>query len=262
MIFVMFFALICFLFAGNMAYAQELDESVSPEQPAIDSVEPVETPPDQMDYALTELKRVQAELAEALAQIKAEMNIVSATGRQPDPGEAFGILILPLIFVFMVMGVAGFSLIWRSLFPRRTEWSGEIARRMPVGSFFFGLGAIIVTLFIVAAFGNAGGAGGIVAVLLLLLFALFLVTFKIAAMVDWVGDMIDASSSGIRHALYGSSGLMLLLLIPFLGWIVLFGFACIGIGAALMSYIPTRATSALNRPGSPAAPESEVENRE
>ncbi|MCK4720561.1 hypothetical protein KAU08_07870 [bacterium] len=65
-------------------------------------------------------------------------------------------------------------------------------------------------------------------------------TFKITAMVGWVGDMIDPASTGVKHALYGASALMLLLVIPFLGWLVLFGLACIGVGAALMSYFPAR----------------------
>ncbi len=156
---------------------------------------------------------------------------------------------LPIIFIFVVMGIAAFSLIWRALFPRRAEWTREIAQRMPVGSLFFGLGAFIVTFILIAIFSNAGEGAEILAVLILAAFLLLLGTFKITAMVGWAGDVLDPASTGIKHALYGASALMLLLVIPFLGWLVLFGLACIGVGAALMSYIPARRVTEANSVG-------------
>jgi hypothetical protein len=171
-----------------------------------------------------------------------------------DPDGAIGFLVVPVILAVFIMGIAAFSLIWKSLFPRKTEWCLEIAKRTPVGSFFLGLGMIVVLLLLVAALGSAGDAGGMVAVLFIALFAIFFVSFKIAAMVEWVGSMIDPMSSGLRNAIYGASGLLLLLVVIGLGWIVLFGFACIGIGAAFMSYLPARSSG--------AKPQTEIENSE
>lgn len=257
-----------FLSAGIPAYSQELEQITEPEITIEVFPEPDKPPLDQPVGELAEFKLILAELTELMEGLEVALGVgtetdedlevtlqkleelapllamQNATQHQDPLGEELSVLLVPIFFILIVMGVAGFSLIWKSLFPRKTEWCVEIAKRMPVGSFFLGLGLIIVVLILVMAFASAGDAVGAVAMLILALFLLFFGSFKIAAMVEWVGGMIDPMSSGIRHALYGSSGLLLLLAIPVLGWIVLFGFACIGIGSALMSYFPTRTPAA------------------
>lgn len=221
LILVIIMLVVGFLAISDQAWAQdELDKPLTG-QPVTDAPQGLETIQDEEGNEITIIDRT--------------------SGRQTlMRGDDLMPFMLPIIFIFVVMGIAAFSLIWRALFPRRAEWTREIAERMPVGSLFFGLGAFIVTFILIAIFSNAGEGAEILAVLILAVFLMMLGTFKITAMVGWVGDMIDPASTGLKHALYGASALMLLLVIPILGWLVLFGLSCIGVGAALMSYIPAR----------------------
>jgi hypothetical protein len=156
-------------------------------------------------------------------------------------GAGLGAFMLLVLFVLGTGAFGGFTLIWHGLFPRRVEWTGEIARRMPWGSFFFGLVAAVVVLIIVAILGNAGGGGGVLALIILSAFILLFVTFGKVAIIEWAGELIDPAASGMRRALLGAGALILMLLIPIGGWLVLAGLGMAGIGAALVSYIPTRA---------------------
>ena len=175
-------------------------------------------------------------------------------------GAGLGAFMLLVLFVLGTGAFGGFTLIWHGLFPRRVEWTGEIARRMPWGSFFFGLVATIVVLIIVAVLGNAGEGAGILAVIILSAFILLFVTFGKVAIIEWAGELIDPAASGIRRAVLGAGALILMLLIPIGGWLVLAGLGMAGIGASLVSYIPTR-TSPLKQTIPPILQQEDVEGQ-
>ena len=99
-------------------------------------------------------------------------------------------------------------------------------------------------LIIVAVLGNAGEGAGVLAVIILSAFILLFVTFGKVAIIEWTGELIDPAASGIRRAVLGAGALILMLLIPIAGWLVLAGLGMAGIGAALVSYIPTRTSPA------------------
>ena len=168
-------------------------------------------------------------------------------------GAGLGALMLLVLVVLMTGAVAGFALIWRGLFPRRVEWTGEIARRMPWGSFFFGLVSAVVVLLIVMFIANAGDPGGAIALVILSAYLLLVVTFGNVTIIEWAGEIIDPSSTGIRRAVLGAGSLWLMLLIPLVGWLVLAGLGLTGVGAALVSYIPTRQTPLMQTAAAPSA---------
>ncbi len=142
--------------------------------------------------------------------------------------------------VVMIAAFAGFALLMRGLFPKKTEWTGEILRRMPWGSFWFGLIGWIVTLIIGFGIASLGEAAGSFAALLLLVFIFMFVSFGKVALIEWAGELIDPASVGIRRALLGSGSLFLLMGVPILGWLMLPVLCCMGTGAALYSYIPPK----------------------
>jgi len=164
-----------------------------------------------------------------------------------------GALAILILLVLMIAAFAGFTLLWRGIFPRRLDWTGEIARRMPWGSFFCGLVASIVILIIVAILGKAGDPGGLLALIVLSAFLILFGSFGKAAVIEWAGEMVDPSATGIRRALLGAGSLWLLLLIPIVGWLVLAAFGLTGIGAGIVSYVPTRQVPAQSKPGDSVA---------
>jgi hypothetical protein len=167
-------------------------------------------------------------------------------------GAGLGAFMILVIASLWTLGFAGFTLIWRGLFPRKVEWTGEIGRRMPWGSLVFGFVVSLFLLIIVAWLGSLGNdIAGLVAMILLGAYLVIVVSFGKAAIIEWAGELIDPASSGIRRAILGAAGLVLMLLIPILGWLVLAGLAFVGIGASLMSYVPPRQVAAE------AAPEAE-----
>jgi hypothetical protein len=170
-----------------------------------------------------------------------------AEGRVADAGAgAFGGLVL---IVLITLALAGLSMVWRGLFTKRVEWTGEIVRRMPWGSFFFGLIIAVVVLALIAILSKGGKPGGLLA-LIILLTALFLMGGSgISALTDWLGGLIDPAASGIRKALYGSAAWTLMLCIPILGWALMAGLFLAGAGASMVAYFPTR----------PAQPDVQVE---
>lgn len=176
-------------------------------------------------------------------------------------GAGLGAFMLLVLFVLGTGAFAGFTLVWHGLFPRRVEWTGEIARRMPWGSFFFGLVATIVVLIIVAILGNAGEGAGMLALIILSAFILLLATFGKVAIIEWAGELIDPAASGMRRAVLGAGALLLMLLIPIAGWLVLAGLGMTAIGAALVSYIPTR-TSTAKQEAPPVEQETPREHTE
>jgi len=159
---------------------------------------------------------------------------------------AWATLVTIILAVPLTLAFAGFTLIWHGLFPRKVEWTGEIARRMPWGSLFFGLVACIFILLIVAWLGSTGDAGGLLAVILLSAFVIMFVTFGKAAVIEWAGEMIDPAASGLRRGILGAGGLYLMLLIPVGGWLILAGIGFIAVGAAIMSYIPPKSPVSIN----------------
>ena len=151
-------------------------------------------------------------------------------------GEVFGLIMLLVIVPF---ALTGFSLIGRALFFRRVEWTGEIVRRMPWGSFFLGLGVAVVALIFVAILSQFKPIGSILALLILAAVLFLLVGFGLTAMVEWIGEMVDPEASGFRRAILGSAAWILLLFIPILGWAIMAGLFLAGIGASLVAYAPT-----------------------
>ncbi len=161
---------------------------------------------------------------------------------QNKAGEGLAVFILAVVVlaVPVIIAFAGFSLLLHGLFPEKVEWTGEIARRIPWGSFFLGLVVTLVLLFLVALLGNAGGVGGLFAVLILLAFLVMFVGFGKAAVIELAGEMVDPSASGIRRAILGATSLYALLMVPILGMILLAGIGFMGLGAAMLSYRPPR----------------------
>jgi hypothetical protein len=150
------------------------------------------------------------------------------------------IIILIGLLVLMTFAAAAFTLLWRGLFPKKLMWTKEIAARMPWGSFSFGLVATIVILFIVSSLGNFGQIGGMVAFIILSAFLFLFASFGKVAVIEWAGETVDPSAVGLRRSILGAGSLVLLLLIPYFGWAVLAGISMMGIGAAIVSYFPTR----------------------
>lgn len=163
-----------------------------------------------------------------------------AQGMRQGAEMGVGALGLLALVVLFAAAIAGFSLIWRGLFPRKVEWTAEIARRMPWGSFFFGLVVTIVLLILIAVLAQARDIGGLFALLILIAYLILFAGLGISAVVEWAGETVDPAASGLRRALLGSGALVLLLLIPILGWAVLGGLIVMGVGAALLGYFPTR----------------------
>ncbi len=167
---------------------------------------------------------------------------VFAQDLSPEAGAnaGLGAFMLLVIVVLWTLGFAGFSLLWHGLFPKKVEWTGEIGRRMPWGSLFFGLIVSLFVFIIVMWLGSAGDLPGLLAVIILAAFLLLAASFGKAAIIEWAGELIDPAATGLRRAILGAGSLVLLLLIPILGWLVVAGMSFIGVGAALMSYVPPR----------------------
>ena len=168
----------------------------------------------------------------------------------PSPGTmgagAFGELVL---VVLGSLALAGLAMVWRGLFPKRVEWTGEIVRRMPWQSFFFGLIIGLAILIAIALVARGGGRiGGLIA-LILLIVALFLFGGSaVASIVEWIGEMIDPAATGIRRAILGGSAWMVMICIPILGWATMIALFLTGIGAALMGYVPPQTAPAPQPP--------------
>lgn len=155
-------------------------------------------------------------------------------------GLAAFILVVIVLAVPVIIAFSGFTLLLHGFFPEKVEWTGEIARRMPWGSFFLGLVVSLVLLFLVALLSRAGDVGGPLIVLILLAFAVMFAGFGKAAVIEWAGEMVDPSASGIRRAILGATSLYALLMVPILGMILLAGIGFMGLGAAMLSYRPPR----------------------
>ncbi len=159
-----------------------------------------------------------------------------------DP-EKVGIFFLAMIVlaVPMVLGLAGFAMLLRGLFPKKVDWTGEIMGRIPWGSFWLGLGGTIVVVLVAAAIGGAGEAGGVLAAFIIAAYLIMFVVFGKIALIFWAGEIVDPASSGIRKVILGSSALYAIIFIPVVGWIFAMGLSFMGVGAAIMSWFPSRA---------------------
>ncbi|MFH1677063.1 MAG: hypothetical protein ABIC40_08555 [bacterium] len=149
-------------------------------------------------------------------------------------GAGMGVLGVLALMALVILALAGFSLVWKGLFPSRMEWTGESARRRPWQCFFIGLIVIVVAFILIAVLSKAAGP---LALIILVAALIFLAAPSFTVMVDRVGEMIDPTSSGIRRAILGSSAWVLMLCIPILGWIVMAGLFFVGAGASIVQYI-------------------------
>jgi len=143
------------------------------------------------------------------------------------------IVMIPIIFAS-----AGFALLWTGLFPRKVEWTEELARRMPWGNFFFGL---VITLALgFGAWALATYVNEMFALALIIAGILFFGAHGAAAAINWIGGLIDPSGSKLRRALLGAAALLGMTFIPQVGWLVPAAIGCVGFGAALVSWLPTQ----------------------
>jgi hypothetical protein len=166
-----------------------------------------------------------------------------------------GPLALVIMLAVLTLALAGFSMVWRSLFPNRVEWTGEIMRRMPWGSFWFGALTAVILLLVIVILGQGGKGGQFIALLLLIAVALLLGGFCTTSLVDWLGEMIDPASIGMRRTILGSAAYLLLLCIPLLGWALAAGLSMAALGASAVSYFPTRRAAQSPPPVMPVPPQ-------
>lgn len=158
--------------------------------------------------------------------------------QEVSPGEgAMGAVGVILLVAAFIAGVAGFSLVWKGLFPGKVEWTTEIARRMTWRSFGAGFGISIFLLFLIALFAEKAGP---IALLLLIVFLVLIGALGVASMVEWVGEMVDPAAAGLRKSVLGSGAWSLMVFIPILGWLAMGGLLMVGIGAAFVSYFSSR----------------------
>jgi len=167
---------------------------------------------------------------------------VPAYAQEVPGGEQAGqiFLILLVLGIPVILGWTSLVLIWRGLFPRRLDWTSSIVRRLSWSSFWFGLIVTLIVLVICAVLFNAGEVLAVLGLIILLMYLLMIVSFGKVAVIEWVGEVVDPSSTGMRRAFLGVVALYVLLFIPFVGWLLVFGIALMGIGAAIYSWLPTR----------------------
>ena len=149
-------------------------------------------------------------------------------------------IILLILAIPEILAMSALTLIWRGLFPKRLDWTGSIVRRLSWSSFWFGLLSVIILTVLGALFAQFGDALALPLLIILAAYVIMFVSFGKIAVIEWAGEVVDPSSTGLRRAVLGATSLYMLLFIPVFGWLLLLGLVFMGIGAAIYSWFPTR----------------------
>ena len=164
-------------------------------------------------------------------------------------------IILLILAIPEILAMSALTLIWRGLFPKRLDWTGSIVRRLSWSSFWFGLLSMVILCVLGALFAQFSDAMVLPLLIIFSAYAIMFASFGKIAVIEWAGEVVDPSSTGLRRAVLGVTALYLLLFILVFGWLLLLGLVFMGIGAAIYSWLPTRK---IEQPSPPADQESSL----
>jgi len=164
-------------------------------------------------------------------------------------------IILLILAIPEILAMSALTLIWRGLFPKRLDWTGSIVRRLSWSSFWFGLLSMVILCVLGALFAQFSDAMVLPLLIIFAAYAIMFASFGKIAVIEWAGEVVDPSSTGLRRAVLGVTALYLLLFILVFGWLLLLGLVFMGIGAAIYSWLPTRK---IEQPSPPADQESSL----
>ena len=176
---------------------------------------------------------------------------VPAFAQDIPGGDKAGMVFVILLILAIpeILAMSALTLIWRGLFPKRLDWTGSIVRRLSWSSFWFGLLSMVILFVLGALFAQLGDAMALPLLIIFAAYVIMFVSFGKIAVIEWAGEVVDPSSTGLRRAVLGVTALYMLLFIPVFGWLLLLGLMFMGIGAAIYSWLPTRK---VEQPSPPA----------
>jgi len=169
-------------------------------------------------------------------------------------GGALGLIALLILFILLTGAFAGLTLVWRGMFPRRVENSAEITRWRPWWAFWTGLAVTLILLAIVAIAAQAGEVGGPIILLVLIIFLPCYIAPGASAVVEWLGEMLDPSSTGLRRAILGSGAWLILVFVPILGWLTIAGLSFVATGSSIIGNHFTKPAAKQPVTDTPLAP--------